>query len=211
MPALVLAAGFLVVQPSYAEAGVLAQFGFTGEQQTWTVPAGVSEVRIYAVGSGGGGLTPGTPDPVTGALPADGPLSVAGLGAMVAVELPVSPGEVLSVNVGGEGGSGNSTGGYGGGGNGNGGSGGGGGASQVSRGQEPLVVAGGGGGAGSGAALDYAQGGSGGGIASAAEGGEAGLESGGFPGASAGGGGEGATPTSGGGGGRSDSQPAIHG
>jgi V8-like Glu-specific endopeptidase len=199
-----LAAGVLAANPTHADAGALAQFSFTGEPQTWTVPSGISKVRIYAVGAGGGGLTPGTPDPITGALPIEGPLSTAGLGAMVAVELSVSPGEVLSVDVGGEGGSGNNTGGYGGGGNGGGssGSGGGGGASQVTRGQEPLLVAGGGGGAGSGASFSYSQGGSGGGIASTAESGEEGLQSGGLPGASAGSGGEGATLTGGGGGGR---------
>jgi hypothetical protein len=205
--ALALAAFVLVAHPSRAEAGVLAQFGFTGEPQTWTVPSGVSEIRIYAVGAGGGGLTSGTPDPVTGALPTGGPLSVAGLGAMVAAELPVTSGELLYMDVGGEGGSGDGAGGYGGGG----GSspeydGGGGGASEVSRGSvpgSPLVIAGGGGGAGTGATFSNGQGGSGGGIASAAESGEEGLEAGGLPGASAGGGGEGATDNAGGSGGRS--------
>jgi hypothetical protein len=183
---------------------VLAQFSFTGEQQTWTVPAGVNDVRIYALGAGGGGQTPGTPDPVTGALPTGGPLSVAGLGAMVAAEVPVSSGEVLSIIVGGEGGSGNGSGGYGGGGRGGNleADGGGGGASGVSRAEGPIVVSGGGGGAGSGATFSNAQGGSGGGIGGAAESGEEGLEAGGLPGASAGGGGEGATPSAGGSGGR---------
>jgi hypothetical protein len=92
---------------------VLAQFGYTGGPQTWTVPAGVNEVRIYSLGAGGGGDAAGTPNPITGALPTGGPLTVAGLGAMVAAEVPVSPGGVLSITVGGEGGS---AGGYGGGG-----------------------------------------------------------------------------------------------
>jgi hypothetical protein len=200
---LALAGGVLVAQPSYAAAGVLAQFSFTGEQQTWTVPAGVNDVRIYALGAGGGGQTPGTPDPVTGALPTGGPLTVAGLGAMVATEVPVSSGEVLSITVGGEGGSGNGAGGYGGGGRGGNleADGGGGGASGVSRAEGPIVVAGGGGGAGSGVTFSNGQGGSGGGIEGAAESGEGGLEAGGLPGASAGGGGEGATTSTGGAGG----------
>lgn len=202
MLALVLAAGVLVAQPSHAEAGVLAQFSFTGAQQAWTVPAGVNHVRIYALGGGGGGDTAGTPNPITGALPTGGPLTVAGLGAMVAAEVPVSPGEVLSITVGGEGGSGGAGGGYGGGGptGGAGGEGGGGGASDVSRGSpsSPMVVAGGGGGAGAGATFSNGQGGSGGGLTGVAESGEEGLPNSGLPGAFGGGGGEGATASSGG-------------
>jgi RHS repeat-associated protein len=206
--AFVLASGVLVAQPSYAEAGVLAQFSFTGEQQTWTVPAGVNGVRIYARGAGGGGDTAGTPDPITGALPTGGPLTVAGLGAMVAAEVPVSPGEVLSVTVGGEGGSGDGAAGYGGGGRGGNleADGGGGGASEVSRAGGPIVVAGGGAGAGSGATFSNAQGGSGGGIGGEAESGEEGL-AGGLPGSWGGGGGGGATTSAGGSGGRNEGQP----
>jgi hypothetical protein len=205
---LALATLVLVAQPSRAEAGVLAQFGFTGAPQTWTVPAGITAVRIYAVGAGGGGVTTGASDPVTGALPTGGPLSVAGLGAMVSAEVPVTPGEVLSMTVGGEGGSGDGAAGYGGGGQGGSSEydGGGGGASEAARGSapgSPIVVAGGGGGAGTGATFSNGQGGSGGGLASEAESGEEGLEAGGFPGASAGGGGEGATAAAGGSGGRS--------
>src|SRR5580693_3042332 len=83
----------LGAHPGLAEAGMLAKFGFTGEAQSWTVPPGVTSVRIYAQGAGGGGDVAPTPDPVTGAMPAGGPLSVAGLGALVVADIPVTPGE----------------------------------------------------------------------------------------------------------------------
>ncbi len=134
-------------------------------------------------------------------------MSVAGLGALVVTEIPVTPGEVLSINVGGEGGSGNGAGGYNGGGAGGGneGTGGGGGASDVRQGGvtlgERILVASGGGGAGGGATFSNGQGGSGGGISSEAESGEEGYSLGGLPGSSAGGGGGGASALSGGSGG----------
>lgn len=41
--------------PGTCSAGVIANFSFTGGEQTWTVPQGVSSVRIEAAGGGGGG------------------------------------------------------------------------------------------------------------------------------------------------------------
>ena len=114
---------------------------------SFTVPAGVHEVTVVAVGARGGDC---------------GDLSHGGLGASVAAEVPVSPDEPLFVGVAGPGDDcpkNEGAGGVGGGGRGGLGgvfSTGGGGASSVAAGssfpsvQGPLVVAGGGGGAGGG-------------------------------------------------------------
>jgi len=63
----------------------LATFNFTGTVQTFTVPAGVTEITIE--GWGAQGASSGT--------------STGGLGGYVSGTLAVTPGEVLSVNVGG--------------------------------------------------------------------------------------------------------------
>jgi hypothetical protein len=115
-------------------------FKYTGSEQTFTVPAGVSTVHVLAIGGYGGksGAQGGTPAEVQG-------------------DLTVKPGQVLYVEVGGEGVGGGgqaNPGGFNGGGE---GAGGGGGASDVrtnprSEGLSPdtrLIVAAGGGGAGS--------------------------------------------------------------
>jgi hypothetical protein len=114
-------------------------FTYTGSEQTFTVPAGVSTVHVLTIGARGG---------KSGAQ--------GGVAAEVQGDLSVKPGEVLYVEVGGEGGGGGpaSPGGFNGGGE---GAGGGGGASDVrtaprSAGLFPdtrLPVAAGGGGAGS--------------------------------------------------------------
>lgn len=64
-------------------------FAFTGATQSYVVPAGVTTVRVFAVG-GKGGATPYT----TGRT----------RGAAVTCDLTVTPGETLHVNVGGDGG-----------------------------------------------------------------------------------------------------------
>jgi Glycine rich protein len=115
-------------------------FPYTGSEQTFTVPTGVSTVHVTAIGGHGGkaGAQGGSPAEVQG-------------------DLAVKPGQVLYVEVGGEGGGGSgpaNPGGFNGGGE---GAGGGGGASDVrtaprSAGLFPdtrLIVAGGGGGSGS--------------------------------------------------------------
>jgi hypothetical protein len=121
--------------------GQTVTFFPTGGQQTFTVPAGVSSLNVAAVGGSGGGAG--------GAAPG-------GFGGRASGDLSVTPGQVLFVEVGGNGGSGSGSGagGFNGGGAGGSGTGGGGGASdvrtspigasdsQASR----LVVAGGGGG-----------------------------------------------------------------
>jgi hypothetical protein len=138
-----------------AQAGVSAHhagdpsvvFTFTGSEQPWVVPSGVTSVTITAIGAAGGSTDT---------------VNTGGDGASVFSTVPVFPGEILYVNVGGVGGNGSPTGpsapgGFNGGGTGGFTGAGGGGASDVrtiatgisgSPGSR-LVVAAGGGGAGS--------------------------------------------------------------
>ena len=74
--------------PGVAQATV---FSFTGGEQSYTVPAGVSSLSITAIGAPGGG-------PQSGGL-------AAGRGADVSGVVDVAPGQVLYVEVGGTGGS----------------------------------------------------------------------------------------------------------
>ncbi len=81
---LLAAMAFGVVSAS-AETAV---FKYTGAEQKFKVPAGVTSVQVEAVGSGGG--TAGSEHPVHG-----------GVGAVVSGDLAVTPGQVLYVEVGG--------------------------------------------------------------------------------------------------------------
>jgi hypothetical protein len=115
-----------------------ASFRYTGDVQSWTVPAGVSSATFALSGGSGRGYAPGY-----GAL--------GGNGARVTATLPVVSGESLSIYVGGEGNYFSTVGVFGGGGTGNNRGVGGGGATDVRRGTslaDRLLVAGGGGGAG---------------------------------------------------------------
>jgi glycine rich protein len=140
--------GVLVGAPANAGAETRT-FLPTGDEQTFTVPAGVTSIHVIAVGARGG---TGQNSPVVG-----------GFGAVAIADIPVTPGETLYVNVGANGTDGSALGGGGFNGGGDSGSpgaygGGGGGASDVrtisraigttffSR----LVTAGGGGGSGAG-------------------------------------------------------------
>lgn len=60
---------------------------FTGGAQYWTVPTGVAQAQFFVFGAEGGPAGPGAS-------------SVPGMGGEVSAVLPVSPGEVLQVNVG---------------------------------------------------------------------------------------------------------------
>src|SRR4051794_21900765 len=62
-------------------------FGYTGGEQTFTVPEGVSSVHVVAIGGSGGA----------------GEFGSGGQGARVTGDVPVTPGEVLYVEVGGNG------------------------------------------------------------------------------------------------------------
>jgi hypothetical protein len=64
-------------------------FGYTGAEQTFTVPNGVSSALVSAVGARGGDIGPGG--------------CAGGFGATAAATLSVSPGQVLYVEVGGSG------------------------------------------------------------------------------------------------------------
>ncbi len=112
-------------------------FNFTGSQQTWTVPNGVTSINFTIAGAKGGNGTSG----IAGAN-----------GATLAGALAVTPGQTIFINVGGQGAI--NAGGFNGGGNGGSGAGGGGGATDIRLGGNGLgnraVVAAGGGGAGRG-------------------------------------------------------------
>jgi hypothetical protein len=156
-------------------------FAYTGTDQAFVVPQGVTSVQVVAVGGRGGTATPG---------------GAGGAGAQVSGTLSVTPGETLYVEVGGNGGEGPlfNTGGFNGGGS---GAGGGGGASDLRTlpgalglvvDTRRLIAAGGGGGGASG----QAAGGAGGGATEAGQTG-ANQNNGGSPGTqiSGGAGGEG--------------------
>jgi hypothetical protein len=148
--ALALAGSAAALPTNCSQSGstVTCTFSYTGSEQTFTVPAGVSAVAITAVGAPGGAGFP------NGATASSG-----GDGATVSATVPVSAGP-LSVEVGGGGGNGGANtegpGGFNGGGGGGTDMGGGGGASDVrtcsiancslSSSDTRLVVAGGGGG-----------------------------------------------------------------
>jgi hypothetical protein len=111
-------------------------FNYTGSQQSWTVPAGVTSINVDVQGAQGGQTSYGT----------------AGRGGRTQATIPVTPGSTLYINVGGQGNY--STGGWNGGGSPYGCNcvGGGGGASDIRIGGNALanraIVAGGGGGGG---------------------------------------------------------------
>lgn len=150
-----LVAAALVVLPAtgaQSATPTTVQFGYTGGEQTFVVPAGVHTVTVTTDGGHGGGS------------PFDSGSS-GGAGGEVAGTFQVSPGDVLSIIVGGDAGSGGnncggaeavSCAGYGAGGGGNAffGGGGGGGTSVTKADGASLVVAGGGGGAGVGEYCD---------------------------------------------------------
>ncbi len=170
-----------------AEFGKKVIFSHTRANQSWTVPQGVTRIRVKLWGAGGGG--PGEPTAGAG-----------GGGAFALVTLPVTPGEVLTVIVGGGGEAGNlyssSTAAHGGGGMTGARSGGGGGRSAIRRSTTELATAGGGGGAADNANGTFGDGGPGG--ASGHDGKE-----GATPNTTPGLRGRGASPTQGGAGGTS--------
>jgi hypothetical protein len=125
---------------------VVETFEYTGGPQELSVPAGVCQVAVDAFGAGGGD-----------GQPAGDQLGFGAPGGRATATLAVTPGEVLQVNVGGQGADGaagtGGTGGFNGGGDGGDGpnaGAGGGGASDVRRGASALVIAAGGGGGGGG-------------------------------------------------------------
>ena len=72
--------------------GATASFSYTGAAQTWTVPAGVTQIALELRGAQGGGSYP-----CSGAREDDG-----GLGGLTQGNLAVTPGQVLNLFVGGQ-------------------------------------------------------------------------------------------------------------
>ncbi|GAA5140637.1 hypothetical protein GCM10023340_01080 [Nocardioides marinquilinus] len=70
-------------------------FGYTGAERAFTVPAGVTSLHVEAVGAEGGDGTTSEVEPAIGQ---------GGRAARVTADLEVTPGQVLYVRVGGEGG-----------------------------------------------------------------------------------------------------------
>ncbi len=148
--------------PACTPGVTVANFAFTGGGQNWTVPTGVTCIKVTVKGAGGAGGTPGGWN--YGAAGGEGGYTVG--------TIPVTPGETLLVMVGEKGYTNQGNGyGYGGGasatnnGSDNQYAGGGGGLSAVFRGAAPLLIAGGGGGGGSSRAGTGNTGGAGGGLA----------------------------------------------
>lgn len=109
----------VLVQPLTVFAAFTATYDSGNSATDWTVPAGVQSIDVQVTGAGGGGSSYSN--------------SRGGHGAIVAVTIPTTPGETLTIGVG-SGGQGGTPGG------------GGGGMSYIKRGTEYLVIAGGGGG-----------------------------------------------------------------
>lgn len=85
-----LVASLLATGSASAAAKVTETFTSTGAEQSFVVPAGVTSVRVRAVGAAG--ETAVSESPFQGAAPG-------GAGALVASSLPVTPGETLYVEV----------------------------------------------------------------------------------------------------------------
>jgi hypothetical protein len=134
------AALLLVVVPGAALAQT-AEFAYTGQPQSYTVPAGITRIEVVAQGAAGGRVSS---------------MQARSVGAQVRATLAVVPGEVLTVVVGQQGADGSGSDSYNGGGGGGGGAGSGGGATDLRRASLPtgdylaarnaLLVAGGAGG-----------------------------------------------------------------
>jgi hypothetical protein len=85
-----LAAACALVLASEASAATVTKFSYTGAEQTFTVPAGVTSMHVVAIGGKGGANSYQT---VAG-----------GFGAVVSADIAVTPGQLLIVVVGGNGG-----------------------------------------------------------------------------------------------------------
>src|SRR2546430_16304530 len=84
------ASGLLLAALPPSAGAAVAPFSYTGAEQAFVVPAGFTSVHVVAVGGKGGN---GDPTPTTPA---------GGLGGIATADLPVSPGELLYVEVGGK-------------------------------------------------------------------------------------------------------------
>jgi hypothetical protein len=82
--------GLCVGAPAAQASQSMRMFGYTGTEQSFTVPAGVTSISVQAVGGAGA-----SGDGASG--------GVGGVGAIVTGDLAVTPGETLYVEVGGDG------------------------------------------------------------------------------------------------------------
>ena len=148
----------LMEQLPFTYSGGTSNISYSGSSTTFTVPAGITSINVTLSGAGGGG--------------GNGFAQTGGAGGYVSGTLAVTPGESLTLIVGGRGVTGSPpSGGFGGGGLGGQAtySGGGGGRTAIQRAGADIVTAGGGGGAGqgNGAGFPYGNGGAGGGTTGA--------------------------------------------
>jgi hypothetical protein len=115
---------------TYIYAQTTVTINYTGAPQNWTVPACVTSISVSLAGADGGG-------------------GLGGNGALLTATIPVTPGQVIALNIGGSGVPAGA--GYGGGGQGF--ASGGGGASTITIGGVPYMIAAGGGGEGGGSGI----------------------------------------------------------
>ena len=87
LAAVLVAPTTVVLSPSVVRAATTVSFSYTGSEQTYVVPSGVSSLHVVAVGAPGG----------SGYWNA----GAGGHGAIVSGDLAVTPGETLYVEVGG--------------------------------------------------------------------------------------------------------------
>ncbi|MDA8202860.1 MAG: fibronectin type III domain-containing protein [Chloroflexi bacterium] len=92
LAAVLVAPTTVILSPSVVRAATTVSFSYTGSEQTYLVPSGVSSLHVVAVGAPGG----------SGYWNA----GAGGHGAIVSGDLAVTPGETLYVEVGGAGGAG---------------------------------------------------------------------------------------------------------
>lgn len=79
--------GIVILSYPTGTSGTITTFSYTGANQTYTVPTGVTSIQVYMWGAGGGGRTS----------------YYGGAGAMIQGVLAVTPGETLNIVVGGGG------------------------------------------------------------------------------------------------------------
>ena len=80
--------GIVILSYPTGTSGTITTFSYTGANQTYTVPTGVTSIQVYMWGAGGGGRN----------------AFYGGSGAMIQGVLTVTPGETLNIVVGGGGG-----------------------------------------------------------------------------------------------------------
>lgn len=138
--------GILLCGISTSFSQTTVSFPYTGAPTSWTVPNCVTSITITVAGAQGGGSQDNS-----------GPIVPGGLGAVITATIPVNPGDIIDMTIGGQGGLGTAAGFNGGGsgffssdGNLNNASASGGGSTNINVNGSPVIIAAGGGGAGGG-------------------------------------------------------------